>query len=120
MTDATRSRISRLHASAGIITGLALLISPQRVAALVAPEFPPERLWLVRGLGARVLVQDTAVLLRPEPTVVATGAAVDVLHALSMLPFLGSARYGRAAGISGGVSAVAAVAGWALARSQRG
>lgn len=119
MPDHTARRISRLHAAAGITTGLALLISPQRVVGLLAPEFPRERRWLVRALGARVLVQDAAVLVRPEPAVVAAGAAVDVLHALSMLPFLRSARYGRAARISGAVSAGAAVAGWALARSQR-
>jgi hypothetical protein len=119
MPDHTARRISRLHAAAGITTGLALLTSPQRVAGLLAPEFPRERYWVVRAFGARVLVQDAAVLVRPEPAVVAAGAAVDVLHALSMLPLLRSARYGRAAWISGAVSAGAAVGGWALARSQR-
>ncbi|MBJ7452917.1 MAG: hypothetical protein JHC71_12670 [Blastococcus sp.] len=119
MPDHTARRTSRLHAAAGITTGLALLFHPDRILEILAPEFPQERRWLVRAFGARVLVQDAAVLLRPEPAVVVAGAAVDVLHALSMLPFLGSARYGRAARISGGVSAGAAVAGWALARSQR-
>ena len=119
MQDRTPRRISRLHAVAGITTGLALLIHPQRIVERLAPEFPRERHWIVRAFGARVLVQDAAVLLRPEPPVVAAGAAVDVLHALSMLPLLRSTRYGRAARISGGVSAGAAVAGWALARSQR-
>lgn len=119
MSDHTARLISRLHAAAGITTGLALLVSPQRVVDVLAPGFPRERRWLVRALGARVLVQDTAVFLRPEPAVVIAGAAVDLLHALSMLPFLGSARYGRAARISGAVSAGAAVAEWALAGSQR-
>jgi len=119
MPDHTTRPVSRLHAAAGITTGLALLIDPDRVVRLLAPTFPRERTWLVRALGARVLVQDAAVLLRPEPAVVATGAAVDLLHALSMLPFLRSTRYGRAARISGAVSAGAAVAGWALARSPR-
>jgi ribose/xylose/arabinose/galactoside ABC-type transport system permease subunit len=119
MPDHTERSISRLHAAAGITTGLALVTTPQRVLDALAPEFPRERRWLVRAFGARVLVQDAAVLLRPHPSVVAAGAAVDVLHAVSMLPFLRSTRYGRAARISGGVSAGAAVAGWALARSQR-
>ncbi len=119
MPDRTPSRISRLHAAAGIVTGLALLISPQRVVDALAPEFPRERRWLVRAFGARVLVQDAAVLIRPEAPVVAAGAAVDLLHALSMLPFIRSTRYGRAARISGAVSVGAAVAGWVLAGSQR-
>ena len=119
MPDHTARRISRLHAAAGITTGLVLLFHPDRLLDTLAPEFPRERRWLVRAFGARVVLQDAAVLVRPEPPVVAAGAAVDVLHALSMLPFLRSTRYGRAARISGAVSAGAAVAGWALARSQR-
>jgi hypothetical protein len=119
MPDHTARRISRVHAAAGITTGLALLFHPQRLLDALAPEFPTERRWIVRAFGARVLVQDAAVLVRPEPAVVVAGAAVDVLHAASMLPLLRSARYGRAARISGAVSAGAAVAGWALARSQR-
>ncbi len=119
MHDESPRTAMRVLAAAGATAGLALLVRPQRVVDVLAPEFPPERRWLVRALGARVLAQDAAVLLRPEPAVVATGAAVDLLHALSMLPFLRSTRYGRAARVSGAVSAVAAVAGWALARSQR-
>ena len=119
MTDRTRHAAGRLGAAAGLATGLTLLTRPQQVLDALAPEYPRERRWLVRALGARVLVQDAAVFVRPEPAVVAAGAALDLLHALSMLPLLGSARYGRAARISGAVSAGAAVAWWALARSQR-
>ncbi len=119
MTDGTRRRAARLGAVAGLTTGLVLLIRPEQALDALDPAFPRERRWLVRALGARVLVQDTAVLVRPQPAVVAAGAAVDLLHALSMLPFLRSSRYGRAARISGAVSAGAAVAGWSLAGSQR-
>jgi hypothetical protein len=119
MSDQPRRTTTRVLATAGAATGLLLLTRPQLVVDAVDPAFPRERRWLVRVLGARVLAQDAAVLARPEPGVVAAGATVDLLHAVSMLPFVGSARYGRAARISGAVSAGAALAGWALAGSQR-
>jgi hypothetical protein len=66
-----------------------------------------------------MLAQHSAVLVRPGPAVLTAGAAVDVLHALSMLPFLHSARYGRAARISAAVALGSAVAGRVLAGSER-
>ena len=113
------SRAARPGAAIGAATGLALLARPDRVLDAVAPAFPRERAWLARALGARMLVQHAAVLVRPGPGVVTAGAALDVLHAASMLPFLGSARYGRAARVSAGVALGSAVAGRVLARSQR-
>ena len=38
------------------------------------------------------------------------GSAVDLAHAASMVPFVASPRYGRAARISGGLARGAAVA----------
>ena len=102
-------------ARAGAAAGRRAAEPPQRVVDAVAPAFPRERLWLVRALGARMLVQHGAVLARPEPRLVAAGAAVDLLHAASMVPFLASPRYGRAARISGGLAAAYA----AVARGSR-
>ncbi len=110
--QADHRRAARLGATVGAATGLALLIRPDRVLDAVAPAFPRGRRWLVRALGARMLVQHTAVLARPEPDVLTAGAGLDLLHAASMLPFVASARYGRAARISGAV----ALASAALAR----
>ncbi|SOC50205.1 hypothetical protein SAMN05660748_2946 [Blastococcus aggregatus] len=109
----------RVLAAAGATLGLVVLARPQQVLDAVAPAFPPERHWLLRALGARMLGQHAAVLARPEPAVLAAAAGIDLLHAASMLPFLGSARYGRAARISAAVALGSAVAEWVLAGSQR-
>ena len=66
------------------------------------PELPHDRVVLVRLLGARLVLQHGAVLLEPHAVLVRAGSAVDLLHAASMVPFVASARYGRAARISGG------------------
>jgi hypothetical protein len=75
-----------------------------RAASAPAPR-PARR--VVRLLGARVVLQQVAVLAVPTRPLVLLGAAVDVLHAASMV---GAAvawpRYRRAAA-SGAVSASA-------------
>ena len=108
---ARRQWPTRLLSGAGAAWGLALLTRPRRVVAALCPEFPPFRLWIVRLLGARLAAQHVAVLLTPEAPVLRAASAVDLLHAASMVPLLGSARYRRAALISGGIAAAyAAVA----------
>ncbi|MGY2129488.1 hypothetical protein [Blastococcus sp. SYSU DS0617] len=118
MTDPTR-RGARLGAAVGATAGLLLLTRPQQVLDAAAPAFPRERRWVVRALGTRLLVQHGAVLARPGPAALTAGAAVDLLHAASMLPFLGSDRYGQAARISAAVALGSAVAGRVLAGFQR-
>ena len=87
----------------------------------LAPALPADRRWLVRALGVRLVVQHGAVLVSPSPALIRAGSAVDLLHAASMVPFVTSPRYGRAARISGGLAAVyAAVALAAAPRSERG
>ena len=119
MHDEPSRTPTRVLAAAGATIGLAVLTRPRRVLDAVAPAFPQERAWLVRALGARMVVQHAAVLARPEPGVLTAGAAVDLLHAASMLPFLSTARYGRAARVSAAVALGSAVAGRVLARSER-
>lgn len=109
-------RSTRLGAAAGAAAGLLLIARPQRVAAALAPAFPEERRWVARVLGARMVVQHATVLARPEPAVLAAGAALDLLHAASMLPFVASARYGRAARISAAVALGSAVLAGRAAR----
>jgi hypothetical protein len=119
MPDESPRTPTRLLATAGASIGLALLTRPRRVLDAVAPAFPRERDWLVRALGGRMLAQHAAVLVRPERDLVGAGAAVDLLHAASMLPFLTSPRYGRAARISAAVALGSAVTGRMLAGSER-
>ena len=106
-----RRTATRTLALLGTWSGIALLSRPQKVVDAVAPAFPGDRLWLVRALGARLVAQHGAVLATASPRLVRLGSAVDLVHAASMVPFVASPRYGRAARISGGLAAAyAAVA----------
>ena len=118
--DGSRRRLTRLLAGLGVASGLALLARPQEVVNHVSPALPPDKLWLVRALGARMLVQHGAVLLTPSRGLVRLGSAVDLVHAASMLPFVASPHYGRAARVSGGLAAAYAASALTLApRSER-
>jgi hypothetical protein len=121
-TDERRRRgLTRLLSGVHGIWGLALLVRPRQVTDALAPELPDSRLWVARVLGARLVAQQALVLARPGPAVVRAAAAVDAVHAASMLPLLGSPRYRRAALISGGPAAAYAVLASLVApRSERG
>ena len=118
--DRRRRALTRLLAGLGAGTGAALLARPQRVVDAVAPAFPRDRLWLVRLLGARLVAQHGAVLVAPDPRLVRLGSAVDLGHAASMVPFVASPRYGRAARISGAVAAGYAAVALAVAPRSTG
>jgi hypothetical protein len=113
--DRTRRTLTRLLAALGIASGLALLTRPQQIVDAVAPALPRERLWLVRVLGTRLLVQHGAVLAAPGRRLVRLGSAVDLAHAATMVPFVASPQYGRAARISGALAATYAALGAAAA-----
>jgi hypothetical protein len=115
-----RQRLTRLLAGSGVAVGLALLARPRQVVDAVAPAFPRNRLWIVRVLGARLVAQHAVVAVAPETPVVRAASAVDLLHAASMVPLLASARYRRAALVSGGAAAAyAALASVLGAGSER-
>jgi hypothetical protein len=105
MVDRGRRGMTRALAGAGLAWGSALLLRPRDVVAALCPEYPDSLLWVVRVLGVRLVVQHAVVLAAPEQPVVRVASAVDLVHAASMLPLLGSRRYRRAALISGGVAA---------------
>ena len=110
-----RRTTTRLLAALGAASGAALLTSARAVVDRLCPEFPHDRTWLARMLGVRLLLQHGAVLVEPHPVLVRAGSAVDLLHAASMVPFVGSPRYGRAARISGGLAAAYAAVAMAAA-----
>jgi hypothetical protein len=116
--DSPRRILTRLMAGTGAATGVVLLARPLQVVDAVAPAFPRERLWLVRALGARLVAQHGAVLVSPSPRLVRLGSAVDLVHAATMVPFVASPRYGRAARISGGLAAAYAAVALAVVRSE--
>jgi hypothetical protein len=108
-------RVTRLMAALGFVLGGLLLTRPQQVVDRVAPAFPASKLWLARALGVRLLVQHGAVLALPDRPVVRASSAVDLVHAASMVPFVASPQYGRAARISGGLAAAYGAAALAVA-----
>jgi hypothetical protein len=78
-------RATRAVACAEGAWGLLLLTRPDDVAArLTSRDARPPR-WAVRLLGARVAGQAAATLLLPVRDAALAGAAVDALHAVSML-----------------------------------
>jgi hypothetical protein len=116
VTVSIERTLAKLLSVAAAVAGLALLVRPRRVVAALCPEFPESRIWLVRVLGARMVAQHAVVLALPERPVVRVAATVDLVHAATLVPFLASPRYGRAARISGALSAGYAVLGAAVTR----
>jgi hypothetical protein len=94
--------------------GTAMLARPEQVARLAAPHGSRPDAWIVRLLGGRQLLQHALILYRPTRGVVLAGAAVDTLHALSMLGAAALWRQYRrpallSAATAGGSAAAAAV-----------
>ena len=118
--DGPRRRLTRFLAGLGVASGLALLARPREVVDRVSPALPPDKLWLARALGARLLVQHGAVLVAPSRGLVGLGSAVDLVHAASMVPLVASPRYGRAARVSGALAAAYAAAAVAVAHRPSG
>ena len=113
--DGSRRVLTRLLAGLGVASGIALLARPPEIIDRVSPALPHDKVWLVRALGARLLVQHGAVLVAPSRGLVRLGSAVDLLHAASMVPFVASPHYGRAARVSGVLAATYAAAALAVA-----
>ena len=118
--DGFRRRLTRLLAGLGVASGAALLARPQQIVDRISPAFPADRLWLVRALGVRLVAQHGAVLVVPSRRSVRASSAVDLLHAASMVPFVASPRYGRAARASGALAATYAAAALAVAPRSEG
>ena len=111
-----KTLLLRLLAASGVGWGALLLARPRLVAGTLCPDYPEDRDWVVRVLGARLVLQDTALFAAPTRTGAVAASVVDGVHALSMLPWLRHEPYRRAAAISGSVAAVGAVTAAVLAR----
>jgi hypothetical protein len=120
VSDRTRRRLTRLMAGLGVVSGGVLLTRPQQVVDRLAPAFPTSRRWLVRALGVRLLVQHGAVLAVPDRPLIRASSGVDLLHAATMVPFVVSPQYGRAARLSGGLAAAYAAAALVVAPAPTG
>ena len=78
-------RATRAVAGATGAWGLLLLTRPDDVAAWLTPPGARPPRWAVRLLGLRVSAQSALALLLPLRVAALTGAAVDAVHAVSML-----------------------------------
>src|SRR4051794_24239790 len=101
-TGARRRTSTRLVAALAAASGLATALRPEQIVDRLCPEFPRSRLWLVRVLGGRLLLQHGAVLAAPDPRLVRVGSGVDLLHAAGLVPFVRSPRHRPAGPLSGG------------------
>lgn len=110
---------TRVFAVAGLGWGLSLQFAPDAVADALCPELPPDRRWIARSLGARLIAQHATLLVAPHRPFTTASAVVEALHAASMLPLLSLPAYRRAALVSGGVAALSAVVLGTTARPQR-
>jgi hypothetical protein len=113
VTRTPAGRGTRALVAAQLLTGALEAFRPDGVVAVLAPGSGRPPRWVVRLLGVRRLVQGTLTGVRPRPTVLLLGAAVDTLHALSMLAVpLRWPRHQRAAMLSAaGAAGFAALAG---------
>lgn len=84
-------RRNRLAGAVAGVWGVILLSAPRWFVGSA-----PGAVTVARLLGARYGVQGAVLVVAPRPPVRAV-RAVDLLHALSMLAFLGSPRYRRPA-----------------------
>ena len=87
--------------------GLGMLVAPAWIVTHLAPGRRAPRSWLVRVLGARTVVQSAVLLATPTRQALQVGAAVDALHAASMVPAaLIWPSYRQAATVSGAIASV--------------
>ena len=112
---------ARQLASARLGWAAVLLAVPGPLYELAAGRRgTPTEVGIVRLLGLREVGQAAITVNRPTAGVLRAGAAVDALHALSMVALaLGSAAHRRPALASGTLAAAASASGFAIAAGSR-
>jgi hypothetical protein len=100
------------------VVGVATVVASAKVGTVTAgrgqPALDPR---IAQVLGARQAVQGVLIVRDPSAAALGLGGAVDLSHALSMVPMIAvSARFRRPAMISAAMAAVSAVVGSVLAR----
>jgi len=110
-----RARTRAVSAVLGL-GGVAMAAAPRWTVAHLAPGRRAPANWLVRVLGLRTVVQSAVLLTTPTRPALQVGAAVDALHAASMVPaWLLFPRYRQAAAVSGGIAVASVLAQLAVA-----
>ncbi|MFY9913796.1 MAG: hypothetical protein WAK18_03945 [Nocardioidaceae bacterium] len=104
----------RLASTARLLLGASQVARPEFLARDGAGDELTLR--AIRVLGARDLVQGVITLIRPSRRVIRVGAAVDTIHALSMVGLAVVDRRRRATALASAANA----AGFALAGLRAG
>jgi hypothetical protein len=112
MAASMSRRAVQTVAAAQATLGAVLAVRPGAVHRVVGePERGGPPAWIVQLLGGRMLVQAAVEAARPRRRVVHAAAAVDVLHALSMVgAAVTDARYRRPACVSAALAGLSAIA----------
>jgi hypothetical protein len=97
-----------------------LLAQPPGALRRIAGDHGVPPAWIVRGLGARLLVQAAAESTAASQNVLRLGVVVDLTHAASMLVAARIwPRYRRASLTSAGSAGASALAGALIVRGRR-
>ena len=120
MTTPDPQRLGRLLAGAHLGQAAVLLAQPQSVLRAITGDHGTPPSWIVRVLGARILLQAGLETASPSSTILRLGIAVDLTHVASMLAAARIwPRYRRAALASAGSATASALAGALIVRQGR-
>lgn len=120
MTTPDRRGGTRVLAGVHLGQAALLLAQPPGFLRSITGDHGVPPAWIVRALGARLLVQAAPEAIRPSRALLRLGVLVDLLHAASMLAAARIwPRYRRAALASAGSAAASALAGALLVRGRR-
>jgi hypothetical protein len=116
MRPGSRPWAVRAAAAVPAAAGAVLLTCPRQVVRRVAAEQTVPWVAVARVLGGRLVLQQVLVAVRPTRRRVLAWAAVDALHAASMVPAAALwPAHRRPAALSGALGAASAVLAVALA-----
>lgn len=107
MTDSRRFRVERWLSAGRAAFAIGLLTRPGRLAGAASLGGPLPPTWLIRLLGARMLVQSGLELVDTDRPVTELGVAVDAVHAASMLAVASRSRHYRRVTLASAVAATA-------------
>lgn len=100
------------------VAGGVLLACPSGVARIAGGPRAEPPAWVLRLLGARLVVQGGAALTWPASPAANLGAAVDTIHALSMVVLAGRSGHYRRPALVSAAAAIAAALCVALTSTQ--
>ena len=120
MKETSSQSVTRWLAVGRLVWGIALLAAPQKVFRAASGAAGTRGATdIVRVLGLRETSHAAIAIAAPTAPVVAAGAAVDGIHALSMVGLAAaSSRYRRPALLSAAIATCASAAGLMLHRSE--